>query len=171
MEQNNPFLPPKANLEEGGQDSVELASRGQRLLAAIVDAIIGMAFGIPLMFLMGTWSSVKTGVQPPWPLLLGTSAIAFCVFMLVHGYFLKTAGQTVGKKLVGIRIVDLSNELPAFGKLLGARYLPISLVSLVPVVGNILPMIDVLFILGSERRCVHDRIAGTRVVRVRAANA
>jgi uncharacterized RDD family membrane protein YckC len=47
------------------------------------------------------------------------------------------------------------------------RYLPISLAALIPVIGPYLSLVDVVFIFGSERRCIHDRLAGTKVVKVR----
>jgi hypothetical protein len=35
---------------------------------------------------------------------------------------------------------------------------------LIPGVGRWMPLIEILFIFGEERRCVHDLIAGTKVV-------
>jgi uncharacterized RDD family membrane protein YckC len=47
------------------------------------------------------------------------------------------------------------------------RYLPISVVSVIPVVGPLLTLIDILFIFRSDRRCVHDLIADTQVLEER----
>jgi uncharacterized RDD family membrane protein YckC len=45
-----------------------------------------------------------------------------------------------------------------FGYLIGV--IPIAIIS------RILGMVDILFIFGKEKRCIHDIIAGTKVVNV-----
>jgi uncharacterized RDD family membrane protein YckC len=37
-----------------------------------------------------------------------------------------------------------------------------------PYVGSCYGLLDILFIFGADRRCIHDLIAGTKVVRLRA---
>lgn len=166
MEQHNPFQPPTARVDDEGPGE-ELASLGQRLLASIIDAVIGFVFAIPIMMMMGTWSALMSGRASQPSILQNLLGIFLgCLFfLLAHGYFLKTAGQTIGKKLIGIRIVDLSDNLPSFTRLIGARYLPVWLTSAIPFIGGLLVIVDALFIFGSERRCLHDRIAGTKVIR------
>jgi uncharacterized RDD family membrane protein YckC len=166
MAATDPYQPPKAELTDHEDPAeAQLATRGQRFGAAIVDTIIGFVFAVPLMMSLGLWDYAKRGRPVPFSLTLLSMALGFGFFVLVHGYFLKRNGQTVGKKLVGIRIADLQGELPAFGRLIGLRYLPISLVTLIPAIGQLLPLVDVLFIFRSDRRCVHDLIAGTKVVK------
>ena len=93
--------------------------------------------------------------------------LGFLGFVLLHGYYLKIGGQTIGKKIVGIRIADLDNNIPTLAKILGLRYLPIQVVALIPIVGVLCTLADVLFIFRQDRRCIHDLIAGTRVVKVK----
>jgi uncharacterized RDD family membrane protein YckC len=88
----------------------------------------------------------------------------FIAFLVVHGYLLKKSGQTVGKKLLGTKITDLEGNLPDFTTLIVKRYLPVSVVSIVPMIGPLLSLIDIVFIFRQDRRCVHDLIAGTKVV-------
>ncbi|HEY8102418.1 MAG TPA: RDD family protein [Burkholderiaceae bacterium] len=167
MDTTNPYLPPEASLAIQHDASViELASRGQRLGAVLLDAIISLVFSGPLMYFTGVFDYSRAGLKPPFALTLGLTAMGFVFFLLVHGYFLKRDGQTVGKKIVGIRITDLDNGIPQFSKIILLRYLPISCVSLIPAVGQILAMIDPLFIFRSDHRCVHDLIAKTKVVKV-----
>ena len=66
-----------------------------------------------------------------------------------------------------IRIADLDANLPDFGKVILLRYLPISLAALIPMVGQFFPLADVLFLFRHDRRCIHERLAGTKVVKVR----
>ncbi len=103
----------------------------------------------------------------PFLLIVTSSVLGFIGFLLLNGYFLKTNGQTVGKKLSGIRIADLDGKVPDFAKVVLLRYLPVSLVATIPLVGGYLTVIDVLFIFRSDRRCLHDLIAGTKVVTAR----
>ena len=37
-------------------------------------------------------------------------------------------------------------------------------IGLIPIVGGIFPWVDALFIFGDEQQCVHDKIAGTKVI-------
>ena len=69
-------------------------------------------------------------------------------------------------KMLGIRIVDLNNRILPLGSLIFKRYFPVTFVALIPLVGQYLILIDSLFVLRKDKRCIHDFIAGTRVVKV-----
>lgn len=168
MSNANPYLPPDAVLTfEHDATLVELATRWQRFWAGILDAIIGFACGAPFLFAFGLFDYSKRGMTPPFMLTLSLTVLSFVIFVLLHGYFLKRNGQTIGKKILGIKIADLNDHTPDFWKIVLRRYLPISAVSVIPVAGQILPLIDVLFIFRSDRRCVHDLIAGTKVIKAK----
>ena len=79
---------------------------------------------MPVFYLLGLWSYVSKGQNPPVGLLIASVVIGFAGFLLIHGYLLKTKGQTVGKYLTGIRITDLDGNLPDFGKLVLLRLPP-----------------------------------------------
>lgn len=84
----------------------------------------------------------------------------------MNGYLLARRGQTIGKFTLGIRIVSHeNNQLLALWKIFSLRYMPRSLLAVVPVVGQFLMIIDVLFIFRKDKRCVHDFIAGTKVIK------
>jgi uncharacterized RDD family membrane protein YckC len=162
---SNPYETPKSNLEtEGDAESVALASRGSRFLAAFIDGIVGAVIAVPFWFLTGMWSYIESGTAAPLTYTLGAAVYGFVGFVLVHYYFLNKNGQTVGKKILKIRITGVDDSLKGAPHLLLKRYLPMSLVSLIPVAGSILMLINVLFIFRKDRRCVHDLIAGTKVV-------
>jgi uncharacterized RDD family membrane protein YckC len=172
MSIDNPFAPPQADMtgdEDVAWGPPMLARRLTRLAASFVDGIIGMVVAIAWMYPLGIWDYISRGQNPPLQLMVAATILGFAVFVLIHGYFLKTNGQTIGKKLLGIRISDLDGNVPSFATVILLRYLPISLVTLLPVVGNFLPLADVLFIFGSDRRCIHDLIAGTQVVVARSS--
>ncbi len=170
MTVENPYQPPKAEVIQTPPDESELAERGTRLGAVLVDGLIGLVVGVPimfgLMFGLGIYDYIISQAKP-LPFLVITAALSFVVFVLVHGYLLRKNGQTLGKRAFSIRISNLDGGVPPFSKLVGLRYLPIYLVTLIPVLGGILGLVDVLFIFRADRRCIHDLIAGTKVVKVR----
>ena len=171
MSNTNPYLPPAADLadDSSGGQSID-ATRDQRLKAAIVDGVISAILVLPMMYFAGVFNYSARGEKPPFLLSLAMVAAGFALFVALHGYFLKRDGQTLGKKAVGIRIVDLNGDIPKFSKVLLGRYLSISAAGLIPFVGHFVTLIDALFIFRSDRRCIHDMIAGTKVVKVKKRN-
>jgi uncharacterized RDD family membrane protein YckC len=165
----DPYQPPKSELIDknaaGEIDSIDLASRWSRLFAVIIDGIVGMIVAVPFWLLTGTWEYISKGQELPLSYALYGGIYGFIGFVVVHYYFLNKNGQTIGKKALGIKIVNLENNLTGAKNLILKRYLPMSVVSLIPILGSILMLIDTLFIFRKDKRCVHDFIAGTRVVR------
>lgn len=169
MDDQNPYRSPDAVVAEISDG--ELAERGTRLGAAIVDTLILLVILGPLMFFGGYWSSAMAAAEQGQQVGLGTTlmwaAMGFGVFVLVQFVPLNATGQTWGKKVLGIKIVDLAGAKPPIGRLLGARYLPMQLVGNVPFVGPVLAIVNVLLIFRGDRRCGHDLIAGTQVVKAK----
>ncbi len=168
MSEFNPYQAPNSDVAAVNDPTPALAGRGQRLAAAMIDGIISLALVLPVMFLMGTFDYTQRGEQPPFMLTLNATIFGFLVFMALHFVLLKKYGQTIGKWMLKIRIADLNGDKPDLKTILLKRYLPISVVGLIPVAGQFLPMVDILFIFRKDRRCVHDLIAGTQVLRVSA---
>lgn len=168
MNEDNRYAPPQAPVSDTNLDDAdqELAGRGTRLGAAIIDSIILGLVIWPYAMTTDYWTRATQG-QVGVGDLLQLSLVGLIGFLVLHGYLLHKYGQTIGKRLLGIRIVSAADgQLVSLGKIFGLRYVPIQLVSIIPYVGNILPLIDVLFIFREDRRCLHDLIAGTKVVKV-----
>lgn len=166
MSLDNPYAAPEADLtmvKEVGSDG-ELAARSTRLVAAIVDSLIGAIYAIPITYFLGTWTYVSQGLTPPIGVTIAAAVFGFLAFLLIHGSFLKASGQTIGKKVTGIRIADLDGNVPDLGTIILRRYLPLSVIASIPLLGIYLPILDVLFIFRKDRRCIHDLIAGTKVL-------
>ena len=86
-------------------------------------------------------------------------------YFLVNTYLLIKYGQTVGKYLLTIRIADFeTDEVPPFWRLVARIAAPYAL-SLLGTVGALISLVDTLFIFRKNRRCVHDLIVRTRVVK------
>lgn len=167
MSDENLYAPPEAELEVA--DPEGLASLWMRLAGALIDGLISLAIIFPLMYLLGYWDRAMEGTQS-----LGDAVelglLGIFTFLALHGYLLARYGQTIGKRLVKTRIVSVRDDriLP-FWRVISLRYVPIWLVSQIPLLGGVLTLVDVLFIFRSDRRCVHDLIAGTKVVNAGAS--
>ncbi len=99
-----------------------------------------------------------------WAILL-IPTIILTIFQII---LLVTNGQTIGKKIFGIRIAKHDGTNPGFWHIAILRMILPALVGLVPVnlVAFLFPLVDALFIFSKGHRCLHDRIAGTIVVNV-----
>ncbi len=167
MDKDNVYAPPEADLITPSGE-LHLASRWSRFWGAMIDGIIGMAINFPLMYFTGFWGkAVAEALTVTETILMG--AFGLVMFVILHGYLLAKHGQTIGKKLVGTRIVSTtSNQILPFGRLLILRYLPTFLAAQIPLVGPFLLFINYLFIFTKRKRCAHDLIAGTKVIKIEA---
>lgn len=141
-----------------------LASPWKRLGATLIDGLAAMVMLMSIMSLTGILQQAFNGR----PLTLGQQGFLFVagwiVFLILNGYLLYDKGQTIGKLVVKLRIVDQNGDIPSFGKLFGLRYFLPSLIAQIPFVGGLLSIVDVLFIFGQDHRCLHDYLAGTWVI-------
>jgi uncharacterized RDD family membrane protein YckC len=181
MEPENPYQAPTTTEIPTAftqHSELQLAGRGERFAAAFVDGIINLVFimliSFGLMFATSTRSVEFTGsflsladfLDGGW-MITALITIASSLFYIgINWKFLTTNGQTIGKKFANIRIVTLDGKLPSIFDLIFKRYGFYTVVALIPVVGSYLSLINILFIFGRERRCLHDHVAGTRVMKV-----
>lgn len=91
----------------------------------------------------------------------------FIAFFALHGYLLSRYGQTIGKRILGIAIVTMDNRVPPFFQLITQRYLTQWFAGMIPVIGLLLRLVDVLAIFRPDRRCIHDHLAKTKVIDLR----
>ena len=177
----NPYAAPESILEpetaSSGSPSMVLASRWARLGAAILDGLISFVAFIPLLIallLLGLFPGMpKDGafmenLENMENSIMGDLVAAWIyviVYLVINGYLLVSSGQSIGKKIVGIRIVDCQNGqlLPA-SRVIGMRYLLLSLITQIPFAGGVFGLVDVLFIFRADKRCIHDLMAKSCVV-------
>lgn len=163
-EKQNPYAAPTARLDDQSEaGEVELAGRWRRLGGAIIDSMVMLVLVVPLFVYMGVFNPGAAQEQNILMQLL-LVAIGFAAWLLVNGYLLYRYGQSVGKRLLSMKIVRLDDQQAEFSRIVLLRALPMHLLSVVPVVGNVIGLVDVLFIFGSAKRCLHDYIAKTRVI-------
>jgi uncharacterized RDD family membrane protein YckC len=147
-----------------------LAGRLHRLGAVILDGVVGCVLMLPAYVLafVGLADAEDTAFESSFALtgLAGVLLlVGIVVFLVVQCYFLATRGQTIGKMILKIKIVrndDGTN--PGFWRAVGLRWFVNGLVPIVPLLGSIYAIVDPLFIFGQQRLCLHDYLAGTKVV-------
>ena len=143
----------------------DLAGRVERLLAALIDslvytpAVLGFALGDALGFVVDA-EQMDINLSGLIGLFL---SFFWCVgVFVVQCYLLYTNGWTIGKRLLGIRIAHVDGGDASFFHLIVLRTL---LPMFMGFCCGLIHLLDVLMILGDERRCLHDLMAGTIVVK------
>ena len=158
----NPFAPPLAEVADIAVAGSEQARRSTRLVAAIVDGIIlGAVFWVVFFLLFEELINPAAGF---WVLPLYTLG-GFVMFILINGFLLDKHGQTVGKKLLGLRIVRSDGSRTTLARLVGLRYGVGYLIGAVPMAGSLYALVDVLLIFRASNKCLHDNIADTIVIK------
>ncbi|WP_414829363.1 RDD family protein [Alteromonas sp. H39] len=139
----------------------ELASRGERFAGAVIDMVIALISLIPLVIIAG-----DTMQQEPLTGMLMAIGWSVAVIIVVHGYTLINYSQTVGKYFLNTRIEDMDGKPSTFFNILAARFMPITVLTMIPLVGSVIYLVDIFMIFRADKRCMHDLIAGTRVCRL-----
>ncbi|WP_306581849.1 RDD family protein [Dokdonella sp.] len=168
---HNPYAAPSARVQDVvSDDSLELAERVIRLGAYLLDtaviAIPAILLAIVLPFAAG--ATAEGGTRAP--------GLGFTIGMTVFGLYalgvlvvnliwLHRHGQTIGKRLLKVRIVRTSGERCGLLRIIFARYVPVGLLGAIPLVGWLVMLADPLLIFREDRRCLHDLIADTMVVK------
>lgn len=152
---------------EGGFVPLELADRGKRLAGAVIDMVFQMAVGLPVLLVLGLAPDIWNPGGLDLLEKLRLASAGWLSYLLLHGWLLHTRGQTIGKWIVGTRIVDLDGQVPPLARVMLLRLMLLGVVSTaLPAMGWALSLFNVLLIFRADRRCLHDHIAGTRVVHV-----
>lgn len=167
MAEENPYAAPEADVavEVAPQDA-ELASRWARLGGSIIDGILILVVLFPVAYFGGLYDTANpTESTLAEDVMIGL--LGFVVFLAFNAYLLARSGQTIGKLVVGTRIVSAADgRLAPAGKVIGLRYLAFWILAQVPVVGQIVAgLVDPLLVFRADKRCLHDLVAGTKVVK------
>ncbi len=133
-----------------------LAERSDRLAAAIIDALITLATFIPI-WIAGNAASLATRL---------IALIPFWVVVVIQLVQLGIRGQTIGKMTLKIKIVrQVDGSEGGFVHNVWWRTVFNSILALFPFYA----LVDILYIFRTDRRCLHDLIADTKVIRIEEA--
>ena len=163
----NPYAAPAARVIDPLQtDTQELADRGTRLGAAIVDGMIYLVvIGLPVVVLPVMFGRQQRDETAGIVLAFVVGAL-FIGLLVVNGVMLHRHGQTIAKRLFKIKIVRGDGSRCGLTRVIFARWLPVALLGAIPFVGYIVSLLDPLLIFREDYRCLHDHIADTVVVKV-----
>jgi len=144
------------------QSNFRYAGLCPRFLALFLDFVFLSLLFFPITRIVkGTW--MMTPEDHLWsagwfitdPLCLAFLAIIVLYFIILEGLI----GATLGKRIVGIRVIKINGNNPGLAK--GAIRNILRIIDSLPVL-NILGV--VLIVRSKERARFGDRIAGTRVI-------
>ncbi|APR85856.1 Hypothetical protein A7982_11205 [Minicystis rosea] len=162
----NPYAPPSASSDspstppEDEDEIVILAERGTRFWGRTLDDLLLGLSVIPSLFVIDSLKE-ETALRL---LVMGTLPL---VLLCYQWYLVSTTGQSIAKRWLNMKIVRMDGSPAGFvsGVLLRS-WIPFVL-NMVPYVGSFAAFIDSVMIFGDQRRCLHDQIAGTKVIQVR----
>ncbi|MFV2196041.1 RDD family protein [Nocardiopsis sp. LOL_012] len=147
------------------------AGFGRRLGARCIDYVLALVTAVALFILMALLVVLLTGSDETsdaqgevWAFLFffGWGALLFFYDWL----FLAAWGATVGKMIVGVRVVRTDGGPLTQGQSVG-RSAFFGLPQTLPVLGNLAALGESMAALSEDRLALHDRVCGTVVVRTR----
>lgn len=152
-------------VEQQGTEDSHFAGLWPRFLALLVDLLLFVAFFFPITrWVKGVW--ILSATDHRWSdglFITDPLCIAFLVVMILYFVILEgLIGMTLGKWVAGLRVVRVGGGKPGLVK--GFLRNLLRIVDGLPAF-NILGV--VLILTSAERARFGDRIAGTRVMRVR----
>jgi uncharacterized RDD family membrane protein YckC len=164
----NPYAPPQAVVTDVVKAAgMVRADPGTRLGAVLLDSIIA---GAMIMLPAGVTMALATAMAS---MQQGTAAnimtvvtlMVFAAGLVAWGWltikFVNENGQTIAKKIVGIKVIRSDGSPASLGRIFWLRNVVNVLLSVIPLYN----LVEVMFIFGDARQCLHDKIADTIVVR------
>ena len=138
----------------------------RRFAALLLDGLILAVFTVPLRMAVMMFLPFNNSVANMNPALVMATLAAIGVGFLIstalsclyQGYFLSQKGATLGKMLLGLKVVTVSGGPITVSRAVG-RYFASILSSMILCIGYIMVAFD------DQKRALHDHICGTRVIR------
>lgn len=156
----------------------ELATIGNRVIAVSIDALLLMACYIPFLSGLnydfaaisataGDMEKMTQLVQSVPEHLSSLTSVLFLVLFFLQLMLLIKRGQTIGKTVMGIRIVDVKTQKPAsITNVILLRSLVTSALYALPGIGTLFLIADfVVMVINKQRLSIHDKLAKTMVVK------
>src|SRR5262245_7386864 len=146
----NPYAPPQAAVEDIVDPSAQIvpAGRGTRLGATLLDGIVfGAMVYLPMMFgmILGglTPSAVAgEGAVAGVAISFGLALVGVAVWVVLTIRYVKRNGQTIGKKLLNIKVVRPDGSPISLGRIFWLRNVVNGVLAFIPFYA----LIDPLFI-------------------------
>ncbi len=135
----NLYPPPQADVRDiaPATTGVVLAERSTRLGAALLDGVFICLFYIPFIFGMVLGSTrVSEGVDPStttsFAVGLGLSAVVFLIWLGITIMYMARNGQSIAKKLIGIKVVRSDGSKASLARLILLRNVVNTIIGIIP---------------------------------------
>jgi len=179
VDPNNPYLAPATNVADIiVPGKIELAKRFVRLGAFTINSLVFIILFYVLIFILSfsfmffnisdTNSGFSYGgIAYMWTLSSILAFIgAFILFIAINFQLLRDNGQTFGKHIFKIKIVNNDGSSINVWWIIFFRYFLQWIFFLIPIIGFIYISINYLLIFRKSHKCLHDNIANTIVVKI-----
>jgi uncharacterized RDD family membrane protein YckC len=152
-----------------------VAERWRRFVGALADGFLEMLAWIPTSTAMLRTTSEMVNAErlDPQEFLtafkdsMHLSLPYLAALVLLQAVLLTARGQSVGNMLVRTRIVRADNGAPGgFLRAFLLRGCLARAIRHIPLLGGIFWIVDSCFIFRDDKRCLHDLIAGTKVLKM-----
>lgn len=165
---HNPYAAPVSDAapswQMGMDDHGILASRGSRFAGSLLDGLIYTVVALPIFFLTMDFDTM--GSEPDVFDIYAKIGIPILLVAIVQWYLISTTGQSLAKKMLGMKIIKTTGEEVNFVSGVLLRSWVPAFIGWIPMVGGFFGLVDALYIFGAEHQCIHDKIAGTKVISV-----
>lgn len=164
----NPYASSQADIPQHNYDELELATRGSRLLAVIIDSLAFAGIGIAAALVIPAARG-----NPTLGLLFGAIAGTIILAVIIYNFvLLYRSGQTIGKRAMHIAVVRKDGDRCSLSRYIFLRIISVAFIGgifnvIVPF-GGLFSLVDSLMIFQDSRQCLHDLIADTIVVKFHA---
>jgi uncharacterized RDD family membrane protein YckC len=150
-------------------EELELCGRAARLGAFFVDGIVGLLMiYLPALIVLVATGAADAAIDPSATIdvsVLGLAGLlclcGFIAWSWVTAVLVARNGQTIGKRLLEIKVVRSDGSPASLGRIFWLRNFVNWLLSVIPFYG----LVDLLLIFGVRQQCIHDLLADTVVVR------
>ncbi|MFN7730510.1 MAG: RDD family protein [Pirellula sp.] len=172
---NAPPIAPRANAPIREPSIDRLANHGERFVGMLIDSILdfgSLCVGVPIAAMDPNFGKPEAS---PGPLVFVGGFVSLIAVFTVTGlqwYWIATLGQSAGKRLMKTQIRRLDGSKVDFvsGVILRSWIVNFAFgalhIATCGFLGWVVHLVDALMILGADQRCLHDRIADTKVIKL-----
>jgi uncharacterized RDD family membrane protein YckC len=175
MEPANPYAAPRADVRDIETPAMGqvTAGRARRLGAALLDGVAALLLIFLPAGVVGGFNAAASGLGSGVTAInemSGGMALAIfvgaAVLIAITWYLVHTNGQTIGKKMLGIKVVRSDGSRASVAHIFWIRNAPFAVVGNIPFlgIGTMSFLIDNLLIFRASNQCLHDQLADTIVI-------
>ena len=167
---------------------VELATPWQRIGAYLINILIGGVLYLPMVFgvaipayqnsvaqAQGLPVAADGGMSTGSAVMMGISGLLLLAYLIYQAVIMSRDGQSLGKKIMKIKVVDLDGYNPGFKGVVLMREIVFNIItsvlSLIPFLGVLVSFgvsiarLVMIFLDSNDRRTLQDMLAKTMVVK------